>query len=82
MLDARGRSHVIDGPSRLLANNMQLLLAAALEGIGIMYGPSFVFDESLRDGSLVQVLSKYRAVSLPIHTVAPSSRYVSTEVRH
>jgi DNA-binding transcriptional LysR family regulator len=63
-------------------NNMQLLLAAALQGIGITYGPSFVFGASLRDGSLVQVLSKYRTVSLPIHTVVPSSRYVSTKVRH
>jgi DNA-binding transcriptional LysR family regulator len=81
LLDARGRSHVIDGPCRLLANNMQLLLAAAQEGIGITYGPSFVFGESLRNGSLVQVLSEYRSAGLPIHTIVPSSRYVSSKVR-
>jgi len=35
LVDSRGRSHSIDGPSQLLANNMELLLAAALDGIGI-----------------------------------------------
>ena len=81
LLDGRGRSHVIDGPCRLLANNMQLLLAAALDGVGIAYGPSFVFGEALDSGSLVQVLPGYRASSLGIHTVVPSSRYASTKVR-
>ena len=82
LVDSRGRSHSIDGPCQLLANNMELLLAAALGGIGIAYGPSFVFGESLRNGSLVQVLPNYRAISLGIHTVVPSSRYVSAKVRH
>ena len=81
LLDGRGRSHVIDGPCQLLANNMQLLLAAALDGVGIAYGPSFVFGESLHAGSLVQVLPDYRAGSLGIHTVVPSSRYASSKVR-
>jgi len=82
LLDSRGRSHSVDGPCQLLANNMQLLLAAALEGIGIAYGPSFVFGESLRNGSLVQVLPNHRAISLGIHTIVPSSQYVSAKVRH
>ena len=80
--DGRGRPHVIDGPCQLLANNMQLLLTAALNGIGIAYGPSFVFGESLRTTSLVQVLPAYRTVSLGIHTLVSSSRHVPTKVRH
>lgn len=82
LVDSRGRSHLIDGPCQLLANNMELLLAAALDGIGIAFGPSFVFGESLRNGSLVQVLPNYRTMSLGIHTVLPSSQYVSAKVRH
>jgi len=82
LVDARGRSHFVDGPCQLLANNMELLLSAALEGIGIAYGPSFVFGESLRNGSLVQVFPNHRTISLGIHTVVPSSQYVSAKIRH
>ena len=35
LLDARGRAHVIDGPCALTADNMQMLLAVALQGEGI-----------------------------------------------
>ena len=80
--DTRGRPHVIEGPCQLLANNMHLLLAVALEGGGVAYGPSFVFGEALYRGRLVRVLPKYSADDLGIHTVVPSSRYLSTKVRH
>src|SRR5580658_4181274 len=80
--DARGRSHVIDGPCQLLSNSMQLLLAVAIQEGGIVYGPSFVLGAALLQGTLVQVLPKYATSDLGIHTVVPSSRYVSTKVRH
>src|SRR5580692_6396712 len=41
--DSDGRLLVIDGPLRLAANNSQMLLAAALAGAGVAFGPSFVF---------------------------------------
>jgi DNA-binding transcriptional LysR family regulator len=82
LLDARGRPHAIEGPCRLLANNTQLLLAVALEGVGITYGPSFIFGEALHRGKLVRVLPRYSAPDLGIHTVVPSSRYLSSKVRH
>ena len=80
--DARGRPHIIDGPCHLLANNMQLLLAVALEGLGIAYGPSFVFGQALSRGMLVPLLPNYSAPDLGIHTVMSSARYVSTKVRN
>ena len=80
--DTRGRTHVMDGPCQLLANNMQLLLAVALEGGGVAFGPSFIFGEALYRGTLVRVLPMYSAADLGIHTVVPSSRYLSTKVRH
>jgi DNA-binding transcriptional LysR family regulator len=82
LLDARGRPHIIDGPCQLLANNMSLLLAVALEGAGVAYGPTFIFGEALANGTLVRVLPKLSPTDLGIHTVVPSSRYLSTKVRH
>jgi DNA-binding transcriptional LysR family regulator len=80
--DTRGRHHVIDGPCQLLADNVQLLLAVALEAGGIVYGPTFVFGDALYRRTLVRVLPRYSASDLGIHTVVPSSRYLSTKVRH
>ena len=76
-LAAAARRH-----KKLLANNMQLLLAVALEGGGIAYGPSFIFGEALCRGALVRVLPRYSAADLGIYTLVPSSRYLSTKVRH
>ena len=80
--DSRGRSHVIDGPCRLSSNNVQLLLAVALEDAGVVFGPSFILGEALAQGSLVRVLPEYSAADFGIHTVVPSSRYLSTKVRN
>jgi DNA-binding transcriptional LysR family regulator len=80
--DARGRSYVIDGPCQLSSNNVQLLLAVALEDAGVVFGPSFILGEALAQGSLVRVLPEYSAADFGIHTVVPSSRYLSTKVRN
>jgi DNA-binding transcriptional LysR family regulator len=81
LTDAKGRAHVIGGPCRLSANNMQMLLAAALEGAGIAYGPTFVFGAHLARGDLVALLPSYRATELTIQAVYPSARHVPLKVR-
>ncbi|HET7313639.1 LysR family transcriptional regulator [Salinisphaera sp.] len=79
--DANGYMHDIAGRSRFLANNMEILLAAALRGAGIAYGPSFVFDSHLASQNLEQVLPNYTTRSLGIHAVYPSARLVGAKVR-
>lgn len=81
LLDARNRAHVIDGPCRMAANNTQMLLAAALAGAGIAYGPTFVFGEHLRRGELVALLTAYRAAELTIQAIYPSARRIPLKVR-
>ncbi|WGS51290.1 LysR family transcriptional regulator [Paraburkholderia sp. D15] len=81
LLDAKNRAHVIDGPSRVVANNTQMLLAAALAGAGIAYGPTFVFGEHLRRGELVALLPAYRTTSLTIQAVYPSAQRIPLKVR-
>jgi DNA-binding transcriptional LysR family regulator len=81
LTDPDGRSHVIDGPVRMKANNMQMLLAAALGGRGITYGPSFVFAKHLASGDLIALLPNYRTAELAIQAVYPSIRHVPLKVR-
>jgi DNA-binding transcriptional LysR family regulator len=81
LFDAKNRAHVIDGPSRIVANNTQMLLSAALAGAGIAYGPTFVFGEHVRRGELVALLPKYRTTELVIQAVYPSARRIPFKVR-
>ena len=76
-----GVEYTANGPFRMHANTMDMLQAAALAGSGIVYGPSFVFGEALAKGTLVQVLADYTTVSLPIHAVFPTARYMPRMVR-
>jgi DNA-binding transcriptional LysR family regulator len=81
LIDTKNRAHVIDGPCRMSANNVQMLLAAALAGVGVAYGPTFVFGEYLARGELVAILPSYRASELAIQVVYLSTRHVPLKVR-
>lgn len=81
LFDAKKRAHLIDGPCRMAANNTQMLLATAVAGTGIAYGPTFVFGEHIRRGELVALLPKYHAAELAIQAVYPSVRRIPEKVR-
>ncbi|KXU84871.1 LysR family transcriptional regulator [Paraburkholderia monticola] len=81
LIDRKGRAHVIDGACRMSANNVQMLLGAALAGAGVAYGPTFVFGDPIARGELVELLPGYRASELTIQAVYPSARHVPLKVR-
>jgi DNA-binding transcriptional LysR family regulator len=81
LTDPAGRSHVIDGPVRIAANNTQMLLAAALAGAGIAYGPTFVFGERIAAGELIALLPDHRTADLAIHALYPTTRNISLKAR-
>jgi DNA-binding transcriptional LysR family regulator len=81
LIDPAGQTHVIDGPIRMAANNTQMLLAAALAGGGVTYGPSFVFGEAIAAGDLIALLPDHHATELTIHAVYPTKRHVSLKLR-
>ena len=79
--DPGGQTHVISGVVRLAANNMQMLLASALAGAGIAYGPDFVFGASIASGALHSVLDDHKTAELAIHAVYPTKRHTSLKLR-
>ena len=81
LTDPDRNTHFIDGPVRLTANSMQMLLAAALAGAGVAYGPSFVFGESIANGNLVVLMPDHKTSDLAIHAVYPTKRHVSLKLR-
>jgi DNA-binding transcriptional LysR family regulator len=65
----------------LRANNGDALLAAALAGQGLIYQPTFLVGDSLREGSLVPVLAGFPTYELGVHAVFPSGRQAPAKVR-
>lgn len=79
--DPEGRLHRIESACRITANNIQLLLEAALAGTGIAYGPSFVFREHIKQDRLVELLPAYKTTELTIQAVYPSAIRIPFKVR-
>jgi DNA-binding transcriptional LysR family regulator len=72
---------VVPVQGNLRANNGDALLAAAVAGQGLIYQPTFIVGDSLRDGSLVPVLGGYPTYQPGIHAVLPSGRQAPAKVR-
>lgn len=81
VMDAHRGQHQIGGPTRMESNNMEMLLAGALAGLGVAYGPTFVFGEQLASGALLRLLPDYEVAPLSVHAVYPTARYVPAKVR-
>ena len=69
----------VNGP--LMADNGDILKAAALSDLGIVFMPTFIVGEDIRRGALQQVLTNYCPPELAINAVFPSRRYLSSKVR-
>jgi len=50
-------------------------------GAGIQIQPTFLIDEYLASGELVEILPQFRAAQLGIYAVYPSRRFVLPKVR-
>ncbi|KFG67087.1 LysR family transcriptional regulator [Microvirga sp. BSC39] len=72
---------VVPVQGNLRANNGDALLAAAIAGQGLIYQPTFIVGDSLRNGSLVPVLGGYPIHPPGIHAVLPSGRQAPAKVR-
>lgn len=81
LTDPNGQTHSIDGPILVAANNIQMLLAAAIAGAGVAYGPNFVFGRAIAAGELTALLPHYKTAELTIQAVYPSKRHVSRKLR-
>ena len=76
-----GKSHTVRIHGGLHCNNGDLLLAAALSGMGIIRQPTFIIGDAIRDGRLLPLLTDYQGDELAIHAVYPSRQHLSAKVR-
>jgi len=62
--------------SALSVNNTEAYSAAACAGLGIIQVPYYDVQDKIEQGILVEVLSAYRAPSLPLNILYPNRSYI------
>lgn len=66
----------------LVTNQVNTLLAAARDGLGVCRVLNYQAQEDLERGTLVPILTHYQTSALPVQFVFPHSRLLSARVRH
>lgn len=59
----------------------EALVEMATAGIGLIQVPSYIAEDHVKRGELVEVLQKYRPAPMPISIVYPSHRHIPLRVR-
>lgn len=76
-----GNAVAVRTRARIHANNGDTCRAAALDHQGIILQPDFIVADDLRQGSLVELMPGYRALTLGIHAVYPSRKHLPIKIR-
>ncbi len=80
-LRSAGRHEEFLPRSRVVFDDGEALVQAAIAGLGLVQLPDYFFGEALRDGRLVEVLARFRPPPEPISIVYPSKRQVPQRLR-
>ena len=86
LLSTGSRWQFVGGDVAMVTGNFRAdsphgLRAAALSGIGIAANARWLFEQELATGALEVLLPDFELVSMPIHAVLPSGRFVSAKTR-
>lgn len=66
---------------RMRANNGDVLLRAAIDGLGILMTPGFIGAGAIRQGQLVPILTDYTLPVGAIYAIYPKQRYLPQRIR-
>jgi len=80
-VDGDGHATELHYRCRFMANNTGMMAEVALQGVGIVYGPTFVFGKHLEAGDLVPVLPSYTSPVLPLNAITPTAKHVNAKTR-
>lgn len=79
--DAPGGTQSVRVQGRFEVNSSEGVREAVLAGIGVGFSPAWLFAEELRNKTLRVLLPAYRAASLPIHGLCPTSRRFAAKTK-
>ena len=79
--DYNGSSQAVRIHPRLQVNDGRALLAAALDGVGIILQPEPLVAGAIASGALVQILDNYTSLTRPIHMLFSAKRPQPSKLR-
>jgi DNA-binding transcriptional LysR family regulator len=80
-LGYQGKNAIVDVDGPMTLGNMNLMIEAALAGIGIAWVPDYLVADHLRLGRLVQVLSQWSPSFSGLCLYYPANRHPPTALR-
>lgn len=66
---------------KLVVNDTNSYVAAALAGLGIIQTPSYTVHEAVKAGQLVPLLQNWQTPTIPVNVLYAPNRYLSAKVR-
>jgi len=79
--DAEGRLVEVTLPSRLRCDSAEVLLEAAIGGMGLARLPAWLAADALAAGTLVRVFEEPRPFGFELHVIRSRSRYLPFKTR-
>jgi len=79
--DEAGRLVTVTPPSRLRCDSAEVLLEAAIGGMGLARLPAWLAADALAAGTLVRVFDEPRPFGFALHVVRPQVRYMPLKTR-
>lgn len=79
--DADGAEIHVQVRGPLCANNGEVLMQAALSGMGIVLLPDFIVQDALEQGELLAILPGYRTDDVAVYAVYPSRQFLPEKTR-
>lgn len=78
-VDGKAKSIPVHG--RIQANNGDVLLQAAIDGLGIACQPTFIAADAIASGALKEILADYPIADIGIYAMLPGNRHIPLRVR-
>lgn len=66
---------------RMIMNDLNLIKALAVSGMGIALIPTFLCYQEVKSGKLVRILNNWRSELRPVHFVYPSQKFVAPKIK-
>jgi LysR family transcriptional regulator for bpeEF and oprC len=79
--DGAGGRYVLTPRARIRTNDAASIRRAVLAGLGVGFGPGWMFDDDLQAGAVTQILGEHTLAPYPIYAICPVGRLTPGKVK-
>jgi len=78
--DPNGKEVTVNSRGNLICNDGHMIITAALQGLGVVHGPSILYQPYIESGELELLLPEYTLPPISISVLYPSKQNLSRKV--